>query len=498
MALINKKIDKVVIRMYCMGTGDCFVLKFSAGRVEKYTMMIDCGSYSGTVDVVRPYLEDLLDYIGERGIDLLVVTHEHQDHVNGFQKCKDIFENLDIRDAWFGWPENPEDPLGRSGELLKKRNKLRLAFSMARDEYQKRIPEIENSFAGDHNFSVLKKSNEAFMSGLASLANINLPADGDPKSEESLAGMVAIRDVLQKKGIEIKYKNPGDIIRPPEAPGLAFYILGPPWNPDAVYKDGKEGTDVYTKHLSLNRNVYSADAYCKIGNELSDNDLPFDNQYTVDMKEVDMVNRVPGLELPYRSYVRDLLSEYTNTGWRKIDYDWITGVGTLALRLNSHLNNTSLALAIESEDTGKVLLFPGDAEYGNWESWQLIKQWEKKGKDKKPLAEDLLNRTVFYKVGHHLSYNGTALEKGINMMPTSNLAAMASLDRKRISVQWKSTMPNKYLLQDLINRCEGKVFIMSEKEIENPPSKKVNPRTFGKSYMHDDRENRYIQYTMDF
>jgi len=478
-----------------MGTGDCFVLKFSAGNVEKYTMMIDCGSYSGKAEAIRPYIEDLKNYIGERGIDVLVVTHEHQDHVNGFQKCKDIFETISIRDAWFGWPEDPEDPKGRAAELLKKRSRLRQAFSIARNEYQIRIHEIENNFASDNNLSVLKKANEAFMAGLTTLAQINLPADDEPESGESLAGMVAIRDILKKKGVEIKYLNPGEIIRPQEASGLNFYILGPPWERDAVFKDGKEGSDVFKKHFSLNQNVFSADAYCKIGNELSDNDLPFDNQYTVDIKEIDLP--ADQQDALYRSNLKNLISEYNNTSWRNIDYDWISGVGTLALRLNTHLNNTSLAMAIESEATGKVLLFPGDAEYGNWESWHLIKQWLKKGKYDKPLAEDLLNRTMFYKVGHHLSYNGTALEKGINMMPTNNMAAMASLDRKRISVQWKGTMPNKYLLQDLMSRTGGKLFIMSEYEIANPPSKKINPKAFGKSYKHDDLENHYIQYTID-
>jgi hypothetical protein len=495
MALKNKKIDKITIRMYCMGTGDCFVLKFSAGENEKYTMMIDCGSYSGKPDEIRPYLKDLKDYVSGRGIDLLVVTHEHQDHVNGFHKCRDVFEEISIKEAWFGWPENPDDPKGRASELLRKRNKLRLAFTKAMNEYKKRIPEIENNYADNHSLPQIKQANKEFMLGLSTLAEINLPANGDPELEGSLAGMVAIREILKKKKTKIKYLNPGDIIRPSGVAGLNFYVLGPPWERDSIFKEGKEGTDVYKKYFSLSQNVFSADAYCKIDSELSDNDLPFDMQYAVDMKEIDRGINQP--ILPYESYVKDLISEYNSTNWRKIDYDWIAGVGTLALRLNTHLNNTSLALAIESEDTGKVLLFPGDAEYGNWESWHLIKQWARKGKDGKHLTEDLLNRTIFYKVGHHLSYNGTALEKGINMMPTSDLVAMASLDRDRISVRWKSTMPNNYLLQDLINRCDGKVFIMSEKEIPNPPSKKVNFKTLGKNYMHDEPENFYIQYTID-
>ena len=41
----------------------------------------------------------------------------------------------------------------------------------------------------------------------------------------------------------------------------------------------------------------------------------------------------------------------------------------LALQLDSVTNNTSLVLAIERIADGKVLLFPADAQEGNWLSW---------------------------------------------------------------------------------------------------------------------------------
>jgi hypothetical protein len=47
----------------------------------------------------------------------------------------------------------------------------------------------------------------------------------------------------------------------------------------------------------------------------------------------------------------------------------LTGAGELAIRLERFMNNTCLVLAIEFEKSGKVLLFPGDAQSGNWMSW---------------------------------------------------------------------------------------------------------------------------------
>ena len=73
--------------------------------------------------------------------------------------------------------------------------------------------------------------------------------------------------------------------------------------------------------------------------------------------------------------------------------------------LDTFTNNSSLALAIELVDSGKVLLFAADAQTGNWSSWKDVK-WETP--DVK--TDDLLARTVLYKVGHHASHNATLVE----------------------------------------------------------------------------------------
>ena len=54
----------------------------------------------------------------------------------------------------------------------------------------------------------------------------------------------------------------------------------------------------------------------------------------------------------------------------------IEGAGRLALQLDSDTNNTSLVLAIELIASGRVLLFPGDAQVGNWLSWHEGIEWK--------------------------------------------------------------------------------------------------------------------------
>jgi hypothetical protein len=84
----------------------------------------------------------------------------------------------------------------------------------------------------------------------------------------------------------------------------------------------------------------------------------------------------------------------------------------LALSVDNYLNNTSLSLLLQYR--GKTLLFPGDAQWGNWQSWQ--NEWE-----------SLLADIDFYKVGHHGSHNATP-HGALNLMKANDVVAMASTD----------------------------------------------------------------------
>ena len=78
-------------------------------------------------------------------------------------------------------------------------------------------------------------------------------------------------------------------------------------------------------------------------------------------------------------------------------------------------------------------------------------------------------------------------------MPENGMAAMVTLDRTRISSKWKSTMPNTELLKELIKRSDGKVFIMDEKDINNPPSKFLDKKTLKKTEYEETK--LYKQFT---
>lgn len=82
-----------------------------------------------------------------------------------------------------------------------------------------------------------------------------------------------------------------------------------------------------------------------------------------------------------------------------------------AFSLDKFLNNTSIVALFTWN--GKTMLFPGDAQYGDWSSW-----YKKSG-------ASLLGDICFYKVAHHGSWNATP-KGALEEMPHNHFAAMVS------------------------------------------------------------------------
>ena len=88
----------------------------------------------------------------------------------------------------------------------------------------------------------------------------------------------------------------------------------------------------------------------------------------------------------------------------------------LALALDSQTNNLSLAMAIEIEPGGRVLLFPGDAQISQWLAWSQL-QWPSAGAASVAVTTaELLSRTILYKVGHHGAGRAPRASGGLDLM----------------------------------------------------------------------------------
>jgi hypothetical protein len=442
----NKKITRCVVRMYRPGTGDFFVLKFFAGRQLTFKMMIDAGVWQGSKDVLSEYVEDLINYT-DGHIDLLVVTHEHRDHVLLFNRCEELFtENITIDKLWLAWTENDGDT--EVEKWKKEHGEKKIALSLASDKLNELIKDnsIQKSFGDDFYADQMFRARKNFTEVLNGFAELHATKE-EKKYKGGLKGMEVVKKKLNVN--EVRYCNQGDIIEELEgAFGIKFYILGPPSVYEAVHLESGDKEESYQHNKELDESdLFAASMFKENNDNLDDNLIPFDRGYLAATKstEIDAV--------------------YRQESWRMIDYDWLMSAGSLALRMNSLTNNLSLAMAIEFEASGRVMLFPGDAEFGSWKSWHTI-PWTGKGRDEdKHLTEDLLNRTVFYKVAHHLSHNGTAKSIGLEMMNHKNLVSMASLDYKKISNGWKSTMPNRAIINELLKRTKGRLILMNDEDI---------------------------------
>jgi beta-lactamase superfamily II metal-dependent hydrolase len=81
--------DKLLVRLFDVGLGDCIYCRIPKAHKtgRDFHILIDCGTLSSTtyLSAAVAVLATMLPVLGgKRHIDLLVVTHEHKDHMAGF------------------------------------------------------------------------------------------------------------------------------------------------------------------------------------------------------------------------------------------------------------------------------------------------------------------------------------------------------------------------------------------------------------------------------
>jgi hypothetical protein len=79
-------------------------------------------------------------------------------------------------------------------------------------------------------------------------------------------------------------------------------------------------------------------------------------------------------------------------------------------------------------------------------------------------TKEILNNTVFYKVGHHGSHNGTASIHGLDFMKNKKLVAFMPLVQDSIPSQWggADNFPAKALYDKLIEKTNGRLIRTDE------------------------------------
>ncbi|MEK6154584.1 hypothetical protein WIW50_15040 [Flavobacteriaceae bacterium 3-367] len=511
----DSRVSKVQIRMYRMGTGDCFVLKFFSGNRITFKMMIDAGVWQKGKDHIEPFIKDLKKFV-KNEVDVLVVTHEHMDHVLAFQRCKDLFtQGFNVKQVWMGWTEKDGD--SKVEKWKKNHGEKKKALAMASSFLGQAIasPEFALQFKGHKYENQMLGVRNAQAAIIGEFAELNTGVEQNMGvAGEYIGAMEGMRIVKEDMKVDgFRYFKPGQVVKNhPGAKGLKFYVLGPPELHDTVKKEtGGAGESFEHSHNMEDHRAFSEAIDMKRQNDMPFSKMPFDERFIYSDKDLESSSDKSQKDYEAKKLTRFIQREYNAQDWRKIDYDWLFSSGNLALRMNSLTNNLSLALAIEFENTGEVLLFPGDAEYGSWSSWHNIDWGNEQDPNKKHLTEDLLNRTIFYKVAHHMSHNGTADRLGLAMMTNHKLTAMVTLDYSVISKGWKNTMPNKFILDDLLLKTKGRLIFSNEEGIKydkqtsltakiNEGKKRMDSkeRTDFENNFKTDTNGRYHELTIKF
>lgn len=554
----DKILHTVRVRMYRQGLGDCFLLTFTNADQKQYNLLIDCGvlpfSHAGDqrLDLIA---QNILAETG-RHLDTVVATHEHADHISGFKSAAEFFglnpekkpaQPVQVDRVWLAWTEKKDDEQVK--KILAKTNSLSLAISatvqaMGADQSQP-IRDIllfgGAAFDSDGGESLTGTSGEQNVHEGAGPSPIR-PVDTaiDANQNPGLQGltkfklnksMAEIMDWLRGWG-PVEFLEPNDVRELPDL-GIKFYILGPSRRMSMLGGSGPLGqppaASQSSPELKLNQSTAYMAAVARFagmeldetpGDGLSKSDidalyrlsLPFDPTRSLPLEEAqksyplgDNPKYPDRLQAAYRDFFKQVYGfgdEIKGYGpeWRRIDTDWMEMGETLALQQVSIVNNTSLVLAIELVESGQVLLFVGDAEQDNWQTWE----------NKNANLDTLLANTVLYKVGHHGSINGTDQELLKNKLTNPDLVALLPVDMKRAADKhWEFPASSLYnpdtsITDDakkglLFTQTHGHILLNCDQECMNcDPSFDENKLWPGKISQDPTPEKLWVDYTLTY
>lgn len=402
----RKNTKKIRIRMYRVGFGDCFLLSLPAGRDYKH-FVIDCGVHGrGHIGTIAQAVDNIAEVTGGK-IAAIIATHSHQDHISGFNEK---FSQFEIGEVWLPWSENLKD------ELANKWRKKQIALVRQLEQHfaaqaklgasESTTPVREKALAALVNLSSGEETMKLLVNKLGAAAADSLSAFA--KLSSNAKAMQLLNDGFNV-GAKVLYLEAGNVMKDAvDISGLEVRVLGPPRDEKFLAK----------MHPPKDQRYLRADAS---DNEAFDNKLePFTTKWRVDYQK-------EKADAPLTKQEEGELNQQLSD----------SSLDNLAFALDSVKNNTSLVTLFIYR--GQYLLFPGDAEYGNWKYW-LEKD-----------SDEILSRISFLKVGHHGSFNATpkdALEK----MTPGGFAAMVSTQ----STPWDS-IPRVPLMTRLSEQTKERI-----------------------------------------
>jgi hypothetical protein len=353
--------DKVTLKVYQVGFGDCFLMTFhypdkKKPQGRKKHVLIDFGTNAVPkkygADLLKRIADDIKDTTDSK-LDIVVATHRHKDHIDGFATSKnkkgpgDVIRACKPKLVLLPWTEDPDaqpDAKKPTQELPPDQAYLRSLTSMQLFS-ESMLNELVN---------LQKALGKRMMSQLSFLG------------EQNLANESAVKNLLSMSPARRFLYSTVDPGTDAVLPGVKIHVLGPPTL--------KQSTAISTKRANDEAEFWQLQA--STGTAFFDPGVRAFRRRTT-------LRDLP----PYARWIIPRLWQLRGSQLME-----------LVRILDKVLNNTSLILLFEVGD--KVFLFPGDAQIENW-SYALGLAATR------PKLKDLLSRVDLYKVGHHGSKNAT-------------------------------------------------------------------------------------------
>lgn len=392
----QKKLSKgkLRVRMYRVGFGDCFLMSVPTRSGHEH-VLVDCGVHArGDIKVMDKVIDQIFAETGGK-LAVVIASHAHQDHISGFGAFIEKWEKFDVGEVWLPWLEDPKD------KDAKKLRQKRLALAESLRQHFAAVG------AKPHVEDILVNATGVTMAGMAAAGGTNAKA-----MDLLLSGF---RDKAT-----VKFLTAGEEIRNAAGvKGLNARILAPSRDDSFLGRMDPPKQERFFRMAAHGATVEGG--------------LPFDDHWV-------MGDPPAGFDLLTKEEEKSLHAALAMP------------MDAFALALDKVLNNTSLVVAFRFADD--LLLFPGDAQWGNWQSW--IEN-----------DEDVLKNVTFYKVAHHGSHNATP-KSALEGMTEKRFAAMASTQ----SVPWDSIPAPK--LVDALKKRSGDQYIQSDSiAVKGAPNRKV-------------------------
>jgi hypothetical protein len=351
--------NQVTIFTFNVGFGDCFLLRFSySGGADRH-VLIDFGSTKRPARAPNSYMIDIAKEIKKRcggKLDLLVATHRHKDHISGFTTAAngkgsgDIISGLSPGAVLQPWTEHPDIPEDATDSMQGAR-----AFAGALANM--------NGFAA------------SLVQFAAGLDDRELKSLGLNKRDKAFLEFIGENNVSNRNAVE-------NLIAMGKS-GKAFYL----------HADAKPDLSAFLPGVKVH--VLGPPTVKQHGEVATQN--PKNEEEYWHLLAVDGAATTAAVEKGIPLFPKDVATEVApHARWathhlRAMRKDMLFSIVTA---LDDAMNNTSLILLFQVG--GKSLLFPGDAQ---WENWQYALSKENYRK--------LLKGVDLYKVGHHGSLNAT-------------------------------------------------------------------------------------------